>query len=128
MATTLGWGRDRCPRPVRITFGYERARAGRALLPRGRRGAQLQSCGGATLRVPTGPVETDQAARGAVATTLFTRGHRTVGLTSAGAAFLPRARALVAEWQTATEDVRLAGHTLTVGFHSRLGRGLIPTI
>lgn len=34
----------------------------------------------------------------------------------------------MAEWQTATEDVRLAGHTLTVGFHSRLGRGLIPTI
>lgn len=60
--------------------------------------------------------------------TLFTRGHRTVGLTAAGAAFLPRARALVAEWQAATEEVRLAGHTLTVGFHSRVGRGLIPTI
>jgi DNA-binding transcriptional LysR family regulator len=59
---------------------------------------------------------------------LFTRGHRTVGLTAAGAAFLPRARALVAEWEAATEDVRLAGRTLTVGFHSRLGRGLVPTI
>jgi DNA-binding transcriptional LysR family regulator len=59
---------------------------------------------------------------------LFTRGHRTVGLTAAGAAFLPRARAMVAEWEAATEDVRLAGRTLTVGFHSRIGRGLVPTI
>lgn len=59
---------------------------------------------------------------------LFTRGHRTVGLTAAGAAFLPRARALVAEWEAATDDVRLAGRTLTVGFHSRIGRGLVPTI
>jgi DNA-binding transcriptional LysR family regulator len=59
---------------------------------------------------------------------LFTRGHRTVGLTAAGAAFLPRARAMVAEWEAAAEDVRLAGRTLTVGFHSRIGRGLVPTI
>jgi DNA-binding transcriptional LysR family regulator len=59
---------------------------------------------------------------------LFTRGHRTVGLTPAGAAFLPRARAMLAEWEAATEDVRLAGRTLTVGFHSRIGRGLVPTI
>jgi DNA-binding transcriptional LysR family regulator len=59
---------------------------------------------------------------------LFTRGHRTVGLTPAGAAFLPRARALVAEWEAATEDVRLAARTLTVGFHTRIGRGLIPAI
>jgi DNA-binding transcriptional LysR family regulator len=59
---------------------------------------------------------------------LFTRGHRTVGLTAAGAAFLPRARAVVAEWEAAAEDVRRAGRTLTVGFHSRIGRGLVPTI
>jgi DNA-binding transcriptional LysR family regulator len=59
---------------------------------------------------------------------LFTRGHRTVGLTAAGAAFLPRARALVAEWDGAMEEVRLAGRTLTVGFHTRIGRGLIPAI
>jgi DNA-binding transcriptional LysR family regulator len=59
---------------------------------------------------------------------LFTRGHRMVGLTAAGAAFLPRARAIVAEWEAAAEDVRLAGRTLTVGFHSRIGRGLVPTI
>jgi DNA-binding transcriptional LysR family regulator len=59
---------------------------------------------------------------------LFIRGHRTVGLTAAGAAFLPRARAMVAEWAGAIEDVRLAGRTLTVGFHSRVGRGLVPTI
>jgi DNA-binding transcriptional LysR family regulator len=59
---------------------------------------------------------------------LFTRGHRTVGLTAAGAAFLPRARTMVAEWEAAAEDVRLAGRTLTVGFHSRIGRGLVPTI
>jgi DNA-binding transcriptional LysR family regulator len=59
---------------------------------------------------------------------LFTRGRRTVGLTAAGAAFLPRARTMVSEWEAATEDVRLAGRTLTVGFHSRVGRGLVPTI
>jgi DNA-binding transcriptional LysR family regulator len=59
---------------------------------------------------------------------LFTRGHRTVGLTAAGAAFLPRARTMVSEWEAAAEDVRLAGRTLTVGFHSRIGRGLVPTI
>jgi DNA-binding transcriptional LysR family regulator len=59
---------------------------------------------------------------------LFTRSHRTVGLTAAGVAFLPRARAMVAEWEAAAEDVRLAGRTLTVGFHSRIGRGLVPTI
>ena len=59
---------------------------------------------------------------------LFTRGHRGVGLTAAGAAVLPRARALVSEWEAAAEDVRLAGRTLTVGFHSRIGRGLVPTI
>jgi DNA-binding transcriptional LysR family regulator len=61
-------------------------------------------------------------------TELFTRRHRTVGLTAAGAAFLPRARAMVAEWESALEDVRQAGRTLTVGFHARIGRGLVPTI
>jgi DNA-binding transcriptional LysR family regulator len=61
-------------------------------------------------------------------TELFTRGHRTVGLTTAGGVFLPRARAIVAEWESALEDIRLAGRTLTVGFHARIGRGLVPTI
>ncbi len=59
---------------------------------------------------------------------LFVRGHRTVGLIAAGAAFLPRARSVVAEWDGAVADVRVAGRTLTVGFHSRIGRGLVPTI
>jgi DNA-binding transcriptional LysR family regulator len=59
---------------------------------------------------------------------LFSRGNGAVGLTAAGAAFLPRARALVAEWEAAAEDVRLAARTLTIGFHSRIGRGLVPTI
>jgi DNA-binding transcriptional LysR family regulator len=63
---------------------------------------------------------------------LFSRGPRQVALTAAGAAFLPRARALISEWEHATEDVRVAaadaGRTLTVGFHTRIGRGLVPAI
>jgi DNA-binding transcriptional LysR family regulator len=63
---------------------------------------------------------------------LFTRGHRQVTLTAAGAALLPRARALIAEWDGAVEDVHTAAaadqRVLTVGFHTRIGRGLVPAI
>jgi DNA-binding transcriptional LysR family regulator len=63
---------------------------------------------------------------------LFIRGPHHVALTAAGTAFLPRARALIAAWEDAAEDVRAAAatasRTLTVGFHTRIGRGLVPAI
>jgi DNA-binding transcriptional LysR family regulator len=63
---------------------------------------------------------------------LFTRGHRQVALTAAGSALLPRARRLIAEWEGAVEEVRSAAtadqRVLTVGFHTRIGRGLVPAI
>jgi DNA-binding transcriptional LysR family regulator len=63
---------------------------------------------------------------------LFTRGPRQVALTRAGDALLPRARALIGEWEVAVEEVRSAAaaaeRVLTVGFHTRIGRGLVPAI
>ncbi|OLT15735.1 LysR family transcriptional regulator [Pseudonocardia sp. CNS-139] len=63
---------------------------------------------------------------------LFVRGHRRIALTAAGAALLPRARALVAEWDAAVDEVRSAAaadeRVLTVGFHTRIGRGLVPAV
>ena len=65
-------------------------------------------------------------------TELFARGHRSIALTEAGAALLPRARAIVAEWEGAVTDVRRIGETarrtLVVGFHTRIGRGIVPAI
>jgi DNA-binding transcriptional LysR family regulator len=65
-------------------------------------------------------------------TELFTRGHRSIALTEAGAALVPRARRIVAEWEGAVVDVRAAtdtvGRTLVVGFHTRIGRGLVPAV
>ncbi|QFZ24665.1 LysR family transcriptional regulator [Saccharothrix syringae] len=61
---------------------------------------------------------------------LFERDRRSVALTAAGRELLPRARALVAEWDAARRAVveAASGPTLTVGFHTRIGRGLIPAV
>jgi DNA-binding transcriptional LysR family regulator len=65
-------------------------------------------------------------------TELFTRGHRSIALTEAGEALVPRARRIVAEWEGAVVDVRAAadalGRTLVVGFHTRIGRGVVPAV
>ncbi|HEX5812831.1 MAG TPA: LysR family transcriptional regulator [Pseudonocardia sp.] len=62
---------------------------------------------------------------------LFTRGHRSVALTEAGTALLAPARRIVAEWDSAVAEVQAAAvaarQTLVVGFHTRIGRGLVPT-
>src|SRR5712691_3382600 len=59
---------------------------------------------------------------------LFERDRRTVALTVAGAAMLPKARATLAQWDETTRAIAEAarGKTLTVGFQTRIGRGLIP--
>ncbi|HEX4251936.1 MAG TPA: LysR family transcriptional regulator [Pseudonocardia sp.] len=61
---------------------------------------------------------------------LFERDRRTVALTPAGAALLPRARALLEQWSGAEREVAGAARTstLTVGFQTRIGRGLIPMV
>src|SRR3954447_1370884 len=63
---------------------------------------------------------------------LFTRGHRSIALTEAGAALVDPARRIVAEWDGAMAAVEAAGEavrrTLVVGFHTRIGRGLVPAI
>ena len=65
-------------------------------------------------------------------TDLFVRGHRSIALTEAGEALVPRARRIVAEWEGAVADVRAAadavGRTLVVGFHTRIGRGVVPAV
>jgi len=65
-------------------------------------------------------------------TVLFDRNSRTVRLTPAGEALLPHARRLTADWQTAVlavaEASAHAGTTVRVGFQTRIGRGLIPTV
>src|SRR5215207_1407633 len=63
---------------------------------------------------------------------LFTRGHRSIALTVAGSALVAPARRIVAEWDGAMAAVEAAGEavrrTLVVGFHTRIGRGLVPAI
>ncbi|GAA0264920.1 LysR family transcriptional regulator [Cryptosporangium japonicum] len=62
-------------------------------------------------------------------TTLFERDKRVVALTAAGSALLPHARALLRQWDDARRAVEEAdGATLTVGFQTRIGRGLIPAV
>ena len=65
-------------------------------------------------------------------TELFTRGHRSIELTDAGRALLPRAERIVEEWDGAVAELRAetdtAGRTVVVGFHTRIGRGLVPAI
>ncbi|QKV74789.1 LysR family transcriptional regulator [Amycolatopsis sp. Hca4] len=63
---------------------------------------------------------------------LFERDHRTVTLTAAGAALLPEAQRIIRQWETAqhalAEVAAAQRATLTVGFHTRIGRGLIPNV
>ncbi|QUQ72061.1 LysR family transcriptional regulator [Kutzneria sp. CA-103260] len=62
--------------------------------------------------------------------TLFDRDRRTVTLTAAGAALLPRARQIVELWEQGRREAAAAARqaTLTVGFQTRIGRGLIPNV
>lgn len=61
---------------------------------------------------------------------LFERDRRAVALTAAGAALLPKARVMLAEWDETIRAVAEAarGKTLTVGFQTRIGRGLIAGV
>jgi DNA-binding transcriptional LysR family regulator len=63
---------------------------------------------------------------------LFDRDHRTVALTAAGAALLPQARQVIGQWEAAQRALADAAaaerRTLTVGFHTRIGRGLLPRV
>jgi DNA-binding transcriptional LysR family regulator len=60
---------------------------------------------------------------------LLDRDRRTVTLTEAGAELLPRARRIVADWEDAERAATAAaGTTLTVGFQTRIGRGLMPGV
>lgn len=63
---------------------------------------------------------------------LFNRDRRTVQLTAAGEALLPRARRLIVDWEKAHRAVTDAAATedtsLRVGFQTRIGRGLIPSV
>ncbi len=63
---------------------------------------------------------------------LFHRDRRGVTLTAEGEALLPTAKRILAEWDTAhrslADALRQREQTLTVGFHTRIGRGLIPSV
>ena len=63
---------------------------------------------------------------------LFERDHRTVRLTGAGEVLLTRARLLLKAWDETQSAVAEAASaedmTLRVGFHTRIGRGLIPAV
>jgi DNA-binding transcriptional LysR family regulator len=61
---------------------------------------------------------------------LFERDRRTVALTAAGAALLPEARRIIEQWEGAQRAVAVAREErrLVVGFQTRIGRGLVPSI
>ncbi|MBE1590662.1 LysR family transcriptional regulator [Nonomuraea angiospora] len=61
---------------------------------------------------------------------LFERDRRTVALTAAGAALLPEARRIIEQWEGAQRAVAAAREErmLVVGFQTRIGRGLVPSI
>jgi DNA-binding transcriptional LysR family regulator len=61
---------------------------------------------------------------------LLDRDRRIVALTPAGAELLARARVLIAQWEETVRAVAVAADdtTLTVGFQTRIGRGLIPGV
>ncbi|WP_371778320.1 LysR family transcriptional regulator [Streptosporangium subroseum] len=65
-------------------------------------------------------------------TALFERDRRTVTLTAAGRALLPHARQMIEQWEVAQRAVADAAATqettLTVGFQTSIGRGLIPAV
>ncbi|MFG1702811.1 LysR family transcriptional regulator [Nonomuraea sp. M3C6] len=62
--------------------------------------------------------------------TLFERDRRTVSLTAAGAALLPEARRIIEQWEGAQRAVAAAraDRILVIGFQTRIGRGLVPSI
>ncbi|MFI6025704.1 LysR family transcriptional regulator [Amycolatopsis magusensis] len=64
--------------------------------------------------------------------TLFNRDHQRVTLTAAGEALLPRAKQLLGLWDETWRQVAEAAAakeaTLTVGFQTRPGRGLMPRV
>ncbi|MGC7094505.1 LysR family transcriptional regulator [Amycolatopsis lurida] len=64
--------------------------------------------------------------------TLFDRDHQRVTLTAAGEALLPRAKQLLQLWDDTRREVSEAAAareaTLTVGFQTRIGRGLMPRV
>lgn len=61
-------------------------------------------------------------------TPLLTRGHRSVALTRAGEALLPRAAAILADWDAARRELlaaaREAGGEIVVGLQTAVGRGI----
>ncbi|GAA4669027.1 MULTISPECIES: LysR family transcriptional regulator [Amycolatopsis] len=61
---------------------------------------------------------------------LFERERRAVTLTPAGHALLPRAREVIGAWTAGQREVAEAAarerDTLTIGFHTSIGRGLVP--
>lgn len=60
---------------------------------------------------------------------LFDRTRRAVVLTSAGSAFVPAARAVVAAWDAARHELaRVATGSLVVGMQTSPGRGLLPEV
>jgi len=63
---------------------------------------------------------------------LFERDHRTVRLTGAGEVMLTRARLLLDQWDetqsAVAEAAAAADMALRVGFHTRIGRGLVPAV
>ncbi|GAA3581724.1 LysR family transcriptional regulator [Nonomuraea rosea] len=61
---------------------------------------------------------------------LFERDRRTVSLTAAGAALLPEARRIIEQWEGAQRAVAAAreDRILVVGFQTRIGRGLVPSM
>lgn len=65
-------------------------------------------------------------------TALLVRGHRSVALTPAGAALLPHARRVLCAWDDGVASVRAATETerttVTLGFQTRIGRGLVPAL
>ncbi|RSM85724.1 LysR family transcriptional regulator [Kibdelosporangium aridum] len=63
-------------------------------------------------------------------TKLFERDRRTVRLTGQGAALLPHAKLVIEQWEEAQRAVTAARQraSLTVGFQTRIGRGLISKV
>ncbi|GAA2590836.1 LysR family transcriptional regulator [Dactylosporangium fulvum] len=68
----------------------------------------------------------------ALRATLFDRGRRAITITAAGAALLPHAQRLIGDWDRARQEVAAvvstSDSTLTVGFQTSIGRGLIPAV
>ncbi|MEV0643675.1 LysR family transcriptional regulator [Phytomonospora sp. NPDC050363] len=61
-------------------------------------------------------------------TPLFDRSGGRVALTAAGSALLPHVRDLTDGWERARTAVATAAKSLTVGFHTRVARGVLPAL